>query len=255
LVLPDPAPEFADHAVRRFGRWIAARRMPLGGALSVAAHLGVLAAILLARSEAPMAYDLQVMSVTMIDEQPPADPLTPPTPPKPSPATTPRQQSSFRPVDAPLDVEPMPAGDDPTVKAGVEVSDAEIAGAATAGSGASGGACNMPRRLQNALRNDPLVLAAVAGAHNGRPIMVWNGDWVRRSGQEGAGLAAVREAIMWEVGFAPEACRLQSVHGLVLISLSDGPDPARLVVGGGVWRWSDLLFSRRSVGGALTAGL
>ena len=106
----------------------------------------------------------------------------------------------------------------------------------------------MIRRLQAALRKDALVQAAVADARaagSGKALLVWNGDWIRSNGQDGAGLAAVREAIMWEVGFAPEACRAEPVHGLVLISLTDGPGAARLVVGAGDWRWSDLLRPRR----------
>lgn len=105
----------------------------------------------------------------------------------------------------------------------------------------------MTRRLQTALRKDRLVQAAAAEAHRGqglgggKAIRVWNGDWIRHGEQEGNGLAAVREAIMWEVGFAPAACRAERVHGLVLISLNDAPGAARLVVGSGDWRWSDLL--------------
>ena len=70
--------------------------------------------------------------------------------------------------------------------------------------------------------------------------MVWNGDWVRNGDQDGKGLSAVREAISWEVAFAPEACRKQQMHGLILLSLGDGG--TRFAVGGGTWRWSDLLF-------------
>lgn len=50
---------------------------------------------------------------------------------------------------------------------------------------------------------------------------------------------------MWHVAFAPEACRTAPVRGLVLLSLADGPGAPRLVVGAGVWRWSDLLHARR----------
>jgi hypothetical protein len=102
----------------------------------------------------------------------------------------------------------------------------------------------MPRWLQAALRKDPQVQSAVAGAHRGQAIVVWNGDWVRHGDQEGAGLAAVREAIMWEVAFAPEACRREPVRGLVLISLNDAPGSARIVLGADRWRWSDMLFVR-----------
>jgi hypothetical protein len=52
--------------------------------------------------------------------------------------------------------------------------------------------------------------------------------------------------MMWEIAFAPEACRSQAMHGLVLIS-SGGS--ARLAVGSGEWRWSDLLRPRGGVVG------
>jgi len=68
---------------------------------------------------------------------------------------------------------------------------------------------------------------------------------VRHPGQDGGGLAGVREAILWEVGFAPAACRSEPVRGLVLISMGEGADAGRLVLGRGAWRWSDLLHSHR----------
>jgi hypothetical protein len=81
----------------------------------------------------------------------------------------------------------------------------------------------------------------------GRAIMVWNGDWVRNPGQEGKGLAAVREALIWGIAFAPEACRRDPMRGLVLISLTDAPGAARLVVGSDQWRWSDLTHAKSMV--------
>ncbi|MBA3811836.1 MAG: hypothetical protein H0X27_09405, partial [Caulobacteraceae bacterium] len=132
-----------------------------------------------------------------------------------------------------------------------EPSEAELAGAATADSGPKGRACDMARWLQSALRKDPLVQAAVAQVRPtpgsaGKAIMVWNGDWVRSHGEEGKGLAAVREAILWEIAFAPAACRSEPVSGLVLISLSQSPGAPQLAVGLAAWRWSDLLTPRRS---------
>ena len=62
-----------------------------------------------------------------------------------------------------------------------------------------------------------------------------------RLGEERA--EAVRQAIMWEIAFAPEACRNQRMHGLVLLSLADGS--TRFAVGSGDWRWSDLLGLRK----------
>jgi hypothetical protein len=123
------------------------------------------------------------------------------------------------------------------------VSDSQLAGAASAGEGSGGGSCDIAQLLQRALRRDPLVRAAVEDSHRtGKALMVWNGDWVRSGGQDGKGLSAVREAIMWEVAFAPEACRKQRVHGLVLLSLADGG--TRFAIGSGEWRWADLLYAR-----------
>jgi hypothetical protein len=71
-------------------------------------------------------------------------------------------------------------------------------------------------------------------------ILVWDGGWVASPGEDGKGLAAVREAIVWEVAFAPAACRAGRVHGPVLFSLGD----TRIAVGAGDWRWGDLVTSR-----------
>jgi hypothetical protein len=164
------------------------------------------------------------------------------TPEKPPPPRRIARMAPVRSEFAPRHAEAEPADGE------ADVSDAELAGAASAGSGAPGGACDMARRLQNALRRDPLVQAAVAQARasgmGGKAIRVWNGDWVQSRGEDGRGLSAVREAITWEVAFAPKACRSEPVHGLILISLNEAPGSARLIVGSGEWRWSDLLTLR-----------
>jgi hypothetical protein len=102
--------------------------------------------------------------------------------------------------------------------------------------------------LQHRLRHDRSVQAALAPLRGGRAIRLWNGAWVPHAGQEGAGLAAVREAIMWEVAFAPAECRTRPVRGLVLLTLGDGGGSARLVLGASAWRWSDLLFAKGARG-------
>ena len=125
------------------------------------------------------------------------------------------------------------------------LSDSQIAGAAQAGEGGmGGGGCDMARAVQQVLRRDPRVRAAVADAGRaGKASMLWNGDWVRAGGQEGKGLAVVRQAIIWEIGFAPEPCRNAPVRGLVVLSLADGG--TRFAIGAGFWRWSDLLGLRQ----------
>lgn len=125
------------------------------------------------------------------------------------------------------------------------LSDSQLAGAASVGEGGGGGgACDLGRAVQQALRRDPLVHTAVQGANRlGKAVMMWNGDWVRSGGQDGKGLSAVREAIMWEVAFAPEACRNERMRQPVLLSLADGN--TRFAIGSGDWRWSDLLGLRK----------
>jgi len=222
-------------------------------AVSVGVHLLALAALMSARATPPKPVELEPITVELVEPRPLAKPVTPLEPPRPAPTPPPPpQRNIFRPTPKPPppDVEPLAAGKGPTALGDDELSDAQLSAATTAGSGAPGRACNMPRLLQAALRRDPMVQAAVADVHSGKPIVVWNGDWVRHPGQEGAGLAAVREAIMWEIGFATEACRNEPVHGLVLLSLNDAPGSARLVVGSGVWRWTDLLFARSGRAGS-----
>jgi hypothetical protein len=217
------------------------RRRLLGAAPSVAGHLLVLAIFLLLQ---------RPLRVTTVEDAPINVSLIPGDKPAPAPEAQveapkpkvdpPRRHDLVRrpsprptPVAAPAGKEPRPP------QPGVELSASEIAGAASADSGGGGGSCDLARQLQGALRRDPLVQAAVAG-QMGKAIRVWDGDWVKSGGEDGKGLAAVKEAMMWEIAFAPEACRTRPVHGLVLLSMNAGGG-ARLAVGAGEWRWSDLL--------------
>ncbi|WP_191553881.1 hypothetical protein [Brevundimonas aurantiaca] len=75
----------------------------------------------------------------------------------------------------------------------------------------------------------------------GRAMLVWNGDWLQSRNQAGKGLAGVRQAIALEVAFAPAECRNQRMTGLAVLTLEDGADGARIALGKGSWRWSDLL--------------
>lgn len=232
--------------------------------LSLAGHVAAVLVVLHAQPRpppSPVAPPVQVQLVQFAPEPPkppaPPDPAPEPkvAPPKPAPPKlekkkpTPPKRAIARPTPAPREPSPLVAETAPVVDRSSEVSDAELASATTAGSGGGGGGggqCDMAGWLQAKLRKDRRVQAALAQAQKGQAIRVWNGDWITHPGQDGKGLAAVREAIMWEVAFAPEACRKQRVRGLILLSLNDGAAPARVVIGAGDWRWSDVLWAAGS---------
>jgi hypothetical protein len=213
----------------------------LVGVLSVIAHLLVFTALFWVQPKTSSEPEPAVVTASLL-HLPRPDPILPPAPAiKPTPAKAGGRHSAVRPIRAPRDaVITLTPAAKPKPDTSDLLSDAQIAGASSAGEDGGGGACDMARAVQRALRQDPLVKAALSDAHRtGRAVMVWNGDWVRSGEQDGKGLAAVREAIMWQIAFAPEACRRQQVHGLILLSLGDGQ--TRVAVGSGDWRWSDLL--------------
>ncbi len=230
------------------------RRRALIVALSVVGH-GALLSVLVGRQPDafPAVPERPVMTVSL------APPWIPTPPPGPAPPTTTDAKTAAAPqtVPAPAPAVPQrrlarPARNPtavPTILAGdpghaTGIGASLLAGAAMVGSGqGEGTGCNMLRRLQEALRKDRRVQDAVGEVDHAGALMVWNGDWVRHPGQDGAGLAAVREAILWEVGFAPPACRVEPVKGLVVVTMSDAPGAARLALGSGTWRWRDLLFA------------
>lgn len=240
-----------------------------GAGLSLTAHAALLAVLLWAAPELPKVSPPPppAPAVAFLDAPPaPAPSPTPsPAPPAPSPtptkATAPapapkaltrspaKPSKASRPAPVHAEDEPDEDGGDPN---GVspELTGADLAGAVSAGSGGGGGGpCDMARRVQAALRKDPLVSAAVAGARLDpalarHTLLVWNGDWVQSGSEEGKGLSAVREAILWAVGFAPSSCRAEPVRGFILFTLNEAPGAPRLALGAREWRWGDLLGSR-----------
>jgi hypothetical protein len=176
--------------------------------------------------------------------------VAPPSPPPP-PLRPPRLP--------PPEVETVPIA--PSPPALPVLTSSQTAGARTAGRGAGGGAggagsgsgsggsrggCDMVSRLQDALRGDADVRAAIDAASrqlnaSGRAIQVWDGDWLQNGDEAGKGLAGVRQAIAMEVAFAPADCRTEAMRGLVLLTLGDGAGASRIALGAPAWRWSDLL--------------
>lgn len=196
-----------------------------------------------------------------------------PAPAKPAPRRAPPAVAAARPrkiVDRlPPDIEPLPAAPAPPGPPLPLLGAAQLAGAATVGAGpgggggsgvggaggnggtgsgpgSGGGSCDMVRWVQDAVRDDAAVRRAVIAASRemnaaGRAMLVWNGDWLQSRNQAGKGLAGVRQAIALEVAFAPAECRNQRMTGLAVLTLEDGVDGARIALGKGSWRWSDLL--------------
>jgi hypothetical protein len=217
------------------------RRRILAAAVSGGVNVAVLAALLGVYAESPLAPAKSPASTTLVNVQ------AQPKPPGPA-------EGSDADPGVPLQIEPPPL---PHVSAPVVniarapasdtsdlLSESQIAGATRAGNGGSGGGtCDMAQAVQRVLRRDPRVRAAVESADRlGKASMIWNGDWVQSQGQEGKGLAVVRQAIIWEVGFAPAACRNERMRGLMLLSLADGR--TSFAIGASNWRWSDLLGLR-----------
>jgi hypothetical protein len=223
-------------------------RRVLAWVFSIATHLTVFTALFWPHAANPPSPPEPVL-VNLVELPKPEEPPGPPGPPGPlatkqvkteAPPKIPRPSPPHHATPTP-DAQNEPA---PDTFSDV-LNESDLAGAASAGEegaggGGGGGSCDMARAVQQALRRDPLVRTAVEDANRrGKAIMLWNGDWVRSGVQDGKGLSAVREAVMWEVAFAPESCRNRQVHGLVLLSLADGA--TRFAIGSGDWRWSDLL--------------
>jgi hypothetical protein len=243
-----------DAAKREFecGRTRRRRAGRYAGALvgSLASHGAILmAALSLTPAPAPMLVPPPITEAIVAAPSLIAPPVRPapqaaptPAPPKPTPPKPAARRPTQR-ILAASRTRASPSARDTDLAAADSdgppgLSDSELAGAATAGSG--GGICDMARRLQDALRKDPLAQAAIARL-GGKAVMVWNGDWVWMQGEDGKGLAAVRQAMMWEIAFSPKACQGETVHGLVVISPVGSHGSARLALGHGIWRWSDLL--------------
>ncbi len=188
---------------------------------------------------------------------PPAE--TPEVAKTPEPEPVPARPIARRPRPV-VAAEVVPAVSAPAPVRLALIGDAGLAGARRVGTGGGsgsgsgvgsgneggGGSCDMAARLQQAIREDGDIASAIRQARSisntsGGAILLWDGDWKQSPGQEGKGLAGVRQAIAVEVAFAPRACKEERVRGLVLLTLSDAPGAERLVLGTGQWRWVDLL--------------
>jgi hypothetical protein len=212
------------------------RRRLLAGTVSAAAHLMVLGALFWPRAapHPPQTKPPPSLILVSLPPSPPGTAAAGPGVPTIMPPPLPQVTAPLLTIAATPGISDL-------------LSDSQLAGATHAGEGPNGGegggGCDTAQAVQQSLRRDPLVRVAVQEAHRlGAAILLWNGDWVQSGGQDGKGLSAVREAVMWEVAFAPAACRNARMHGLVVLTLADGS--TRFAIGSGEWRWSDLLGVR-----------
>ena len=247
--MTDFTPYYLTPSGGQSGRW---GRRSIAVAVSGGVHLLVVAIMLFSPVSLPKPLgenEPGPIGISLIRGPLVEEPIAPPSPPKPARAKPKKAQLNKRKYNTVRHIPPVhgevaaaeAADASPPV---AQPSESQLASATTAETGPRGGQCNMTKILQAALRNDRRVQNAISYARGGRtrPVLVWNGDWVRNEGEEGEGLAQVREAMIVEIGFAPKDCRTEPMHGMVLISLNDGPGAARLVFGSGFWRWSDLLM-------------
>jgi len=231
--LPGGPRRFGDSQLTRAQR----RNRWLAGVATVGAHVAVFTALFWHYAVPPRPPEPAPIMLSLLDTPKPA----PPAPPEPEMEQPGSPQIALVPLPPIKSTSLRTVARTPAPNTSDLLSAAQLAGATAIGEGGGGGgACDMGRAVQNALRRDPLVRAAVENANRiGKAVMLWNGDWVQTGDEEGKGLSAVREAISWEVAFAPEACRNMRQHGPVLLSLADGT--TRFSVGTSDWRWSDLL--------------
>ncbi|HEV7229236.1 hypothetical protein [Brevundimonas sp.] len=183
--------------------------------------------------------------------EPARAPVPAPRPPVAARKTPPSPEVPTRPAAA----EATPSVPDLPVIGGARLAGALRAGGGGSGGGAggggpggdgAGGSCDMIGRLERALRDDLELRRAVAttltarGAA-GQAVLVWDGDWLQSPGQAGKGLAGLRQAVAVEVGFAPRACKDETVRGLAVVSLDGTANGPKVALGTGAWRWRDLL--------------
>lgn len=233
----------------------AAGRQPhahrLAWIISIAAHVIVLAVLFSLRAEqsAPRVAPIVMGLVELPDETPPGPPEASAEAPPAAPVAV-QQIVQPTPTKEAVTSESADAENDASMVDTFSdvMSDFQLAGAVDVGESGMGGGggtggCDMAHAVQQALRRDPMVRAALQKANRlGKSIMLWDGDWVRAGTQDGKGLSGIREAVMWEVAFAPEACRTKAMQGVVLLSLDDS---TRFAIGANTWRWSDLLGLRK----------
>lgn len=167
--------------------------------------------------------------------------------PPPEPVVTATEAAAAQPLDRvlPTLVEPLYTAPPSAVRFDgdpVEVGAPLQATLAAASAGGGGDACRLGDRLQGVLQANTAVRAAIARIPAEKrsvsnAVNVWNGRWLAL----GDGGGVIQAAVNDYVAAAPERCREEAVSGPSLLPIAGEPKPTILVLGSGLWRWSDLL--------------
>lgn len=215
--------------------------------LVAAAHLAVVALLVLTVSAPPRFVEAPLLSLSLYpglepSPEPPGPPALTAPPPLPEPlpeAARPAQPEALAlaALMTTVDVaaEPVPLDD---------ASEADVTGAPTP-AGSSGDVCGLGQVLRGRLSADPEALAGLSRLPRrsrsvANAVMLWDGRWVERPGTAEA-LAPVRRALIDTVRSASPTCMQAENRGPVFLVVEGAGEPLLLTVGSGVWRWSSLL--------------
>ncbi len=181
-----------------------------------------------------------------------ASPQPDPEPPPPTPETAPPLQPPSPTPAAPAPpgrlppVAPPPPGPPPVDPTAEPQSLHPTAAVAATSAQAAARDCGFGRTLQQALQADPAVLAAASALPPqaltpSRAVLLWDAGWKPvQDGRGGAGIAPIRRAIVGLAGAASAECRAEEVRGPRFLYLPAAAGTVVIVLGSGVWRWSDL---------------
>lgn len=129
----------------------------------------------------------------------------------------------------------------------VEAQSSPPAASEASQAGAPGG-CGLSERATAAIVKDPQAMAELAALPAGYrtsadAVMLWNGQWVAGApGTDASPVApSLRRDIEQVVSDASPECRAEPMGGPQFLPIPEHERTTTLVIGSGLWRWSDLL--------------
>lgn len=126
----------------------------------------------------------------------------------------------------------------------------------TASGSGVGAGCGMAGVIGQAIAADPAAMAALAAVPAGvrtdaDAVMLWNGGWLDVGGApplsllptmlQSDPLSALKQTVIAALAASPPECRDLSVSGPQLIPILEPGRTTMLVIGSGMWKWTDLI--------------